>query len=679
MAVSFPDETHYLEKVKVKLKNALMYSNESIQGYEADYRESKRYLAHYRHEIDPKEIFSNELSIKQIETLGNFAVNTRDKIIKLMDSPYFARIDFCFDDEDDTQIFYIGPFSFEEEQKMLIYDWRAPVSNMFYDYELGKAAYDAPIGRIEGQLTRKRQFKIRHGQMEYALESAINIQDDVLQRELSHTSDEKMKTIIATIQKEQNSIIRNAKADTLIIQGVAGSGKTSIALHRIAFLLYRDREQLSANNVVIISPNKVFADYISGVLPELGEEPVWEMSFADIALIQLNGVMDFEAEMDPHEKNDEKWAKRVRFKSSAEFVTIMDDYLRDAAVAFFEPADFIFGRFVIFKQWIMDRYLAYEGLPVKKRLEETAADILDRLEIDNVRGDELPAKRTIIKELTARFKIKNTMALYRDFYQKINAPDMLVRPDKRTLEWADVYPFLYFHAAFEGLKVNQIAKHLVIDEMQDYTPVQYAVINRLFSCKKTILGDIGQTVNPYHSFSLDDLKKLYDRSETVTLNKSYRSTYEIMTFAKEILNVSALEAIERHGDKPEIIRSSSPEEELKIIEKKCDAFHNSSFVTLGIILKTHAEAKAMYQALRETYDVNLLTPDSEAFSNGISVTSVRMSKGLEFDEVIIPSANHETYCTDSDRHLLYIGCTRAMHRLSLIYSGDRTKLIKGVV
>lgn len=678
MAVSFPDETHHLETVKIKLNMALKNSDESIQGYEAEYRESKRYLAHYRHEIDPKEIFSNELSIKQIEMLGNFAVRTRDKIIKLMDSPYFARIDFRFDGEDDSQVFYIGPFSFEEEQNILIYDWRAPVSNMFYDYELGNAAYNAPIGRIEGKLTRKRQFKIRHGQMEYALESAINIQDDVLQRELSHTSDEKMKTIIATIQKEQNSIIRNAKADTLIIQGVAGSGKTSIALHRIAFLLYRYREQLSANNVVIISPNKVFADYISGVLPELGEEPVWEMSFADIALIQLKGIVDFEAEKDPNEANDEKWAQRVRFKSSVEFVAMMDDYLRDAAVSYFEPADYIFGRFVISKQWITGRYRAYEGSSIKKRLEEVASDMLDRLETDNVRGEELPTHKAILKELTVRFKIKNTMALYRDFFQKINAPDMLVLPDKKTLEWADVYPFLYFRAAFEGLNVNQMAKHLVIDEMQDYTPVQYAVINRLFSCKKTILGDIGQSVNPYHSFSLDDFKKLYDRSEIVTLNKSYRSTYEIMTFAKEILNVSALEAVERHGEKPDILHCSSPEEELKIIKKKCDAFQNSSFVTLGIILRTHVEAKAVYQALREDYDVNLLTPESDTFSNGISVTSVCMSKGLEFDEVIIPLANHETYCTDSDRHLLYIGCTRAMHRLSLIYSGERTKLIKSV-
>ena len=676
MAVCFPDEARHLEIIKIKLDHALKRCDETIQGYDDEYRESKRYLANYRSEIDPKEIFSNELSIKQIEKLGNFAVRTREKLAKLTNSPYFARMDFRYADDEESKVFYIGQFSFEDEQKILIYDWRAPIANMFYDFELGKAAYDAPVGRIEGELTRKRQFKIQSGQMEYVLESAINIQDDVLQRELSHTSDEKMKAIIATIQREQNRIIRNTQADTLIIQGVAGSGKTSIALHRVAFLLYRHREQLSASNVVIVSPNRVFADYISNVLPELGEEPIWEMSFSDIAAIQLNGIIGFKQEKDPNETNDVEWAQRVHFKSSYSFITMMDKYLDEVSESYFEPSDYTHGRFFVPKLWIKHRHQAYKGLPIKRRFEEIASDLFDRLEADNIRGEELPSKKAIIKALTAMFRIKSTMALYQDFYQKIKAPHMLVLPDKKALEWADVYPFLYFHHAFEGLKANRLARHLVIDEMQDYTPVQYAVIGMLFPCKKTILGDTGQSVHPYHTFSLEDFQKLYGRSEIVTLNKSYRSTCEIMAFARNILNIPGLEAIERHGEKPAIIRCCSPQEEIKKIKQRMDAFGDGFYVTLGIVLKTQSQAKALYEVLIQDYPVHLLTPDSEEFANGITITSVRMSKGLEFDEVIIPSASNNTYHTDSDRHLLYIGCTRAMHRLSFIYSGELTPLIQ---
>jgi len=278
---------------------------------------------------------------------------------------------------------------------------------MFYDCELGKASYETPVGRIEGELTRKRQFKIKQGQMEYALESSINIQDNVLQRELSHTSDEKMKTIIATIQKEQNQIIRNEKADIIVIQGVAGSGKTSIALHRIAYLLYRYKDRLSANNVVIISPNKVFADYISNVLPELGEEPFYEMSFVDIAEIQLDGIVKFEPAGDPVETEDPEWAERVRFKSTLEFMVKMDEYLEYAATAYFQPTDYTFGRFKAAKEWILERYNAYKKYPIKKRLNELSMDILDRFETENIREEELPKQRTIFRQLISMFKKKH--------------------------------------------------------------------------------------------------------------------------------------------------------------------------------------------------------------------------------------------------------------------------------
>ena len=262
----------------------------------------------------------------QIDNRGASAVVYRDRLQKTKASPYFARIDFRPQGEEEASPYYIGLYAFRHQRQLYVIDWRSPVASMFYDFELGEAHYDAPQGSTAGDITLKRQFKIVNGELEYAFDSSQNIQDDILQQELAHTSDEKMKSIISTIQKEQNQIIRDEKAHTMIIQGVAGSGKTSIALHRVAFLLYRFRNTIKAQNVTIISPNKVFGNYIANVLPELGEEPIFEASLEDLALVQLEDGVDFVGSRDPLETDDPAWEQRVRFKSTVEFVQLMDDF-----------------------------------------------------------------------------------------------------------------------------------------------------------------------------------------------------------------------------------------------------------------------------------------------------------------------------------------------------------------
>lgn len=637
--------------------------------------DAKMYMVKNRGEIDPHEMFQNEQGLKQIDNYGAFMVKVRGKINKIKDSPYFARIDFRLKDMDDESKYYIGRFAFDYEDELIILDWRSPIASMFYDYEIGKAGYDAPIGWVDGEITRKRQFKIKNGKLEYALESSINIQDDILQKELSHTSDEKMKSIISTIQKEQNQIIRNDKADTLIIQGVAGSGKTSIALHRIAFLLYRFKDKISANNVIILSPNKVFGDYISNVLPELGEEPLCELSFENIAEVQLDRVINFESEKDPLEINDAKWSERVRFKSTLDFVKLIDDYIKQMPNKIFIPKDYTFGSFTAKSDWIQSRFEAYNRYPVKKRLEKVAEDIHYKFESDNIMEEDLPKVKSILKSLNGMLTIKNTLTLYKDFFKQMNISNMFVMATKKTLEWSDVYPFIYIHAAYEGIQEDKIIRHVVIDEMQDYTPIQYAVINLLFKCKKTILGDFGQLVNPNHTHTLDDMKQLYNDGELVMLNKSYRSTFEIINFAKKIQDISSLEPIERHGEEPALLKCNNEQDEINKIKIEIEEFKKSDNATLGIILKTDNDAKAVYDALREKYSVHLISSESSSFTKGVSITSIKMSKGLEFDEVIVPSVNNKTYYSDYDRSLLYIACTRAMHKLKLTYTGELTQLI----
>ena len=696
-AIPFPDELVHLEQVSARLSDALQQAEASVRRADREYADTKKYMADHRGEIDPHEMFQNELLLKQTDRTGAFAVEMRDRIAKLKDSPYFARIDFREEQEEEGQPYYIGRFAFQYENEPLVFDWRAPISGMFYDCEVGAAGFMAPAGWTAGELTRKRQFKIRNGVMEYALESSANVQDDVLQRELSHTSDEKMKSIISTIQREQNQIIRNEKEGTMIIQGVAGSGKTSIALHRIAFLLYRLKDRLTARNVTILSPNKVFGDYISGVIPELGEEPIYEMSFGELAEIQLEGVIGFEPDRDPIETQDETWSERVRFKSTLDFVSLMDQYIEQLPEFIFIPTDYVYGSFSAKGEWIRDRFLAYGTCPVKKRLAMVADDIHDRFKTDNIMEQEVPRPRTILKQLNSMLTMKDTLAVYKDFYKRMGIPEYFVMAARKTLEWADVYPFLYLHSAFQGLKESHITRHLVIDEMQDYTPVQYAALNRMFPCRKTILGDFGQSVNPNHLHGLEDLRTIYDRAQFVELNKSYRSTYEIMRFAKKIHHVSALEPVKRHGEPPALIPCLDAADEIRKIREAIRCFRTGKNVSLGIILKTDAAAKDMYEVLagydgveenqveenqvegngEEACDISLLTRESTSFQNGISITSVRMSKGLEFDEVLIPQADCRTYTSDFDRGLLYIACTRAMHRLTLTYSGKETEFISG--
>lgn len=674
-AVKFPDEIAHLDTINRQLDDALANAKENVEQLDREYMDMKRYMVEHRGEIDPHEMFQNELGLNQIDSRGAFAVEIREKIAKLKDSPYFARIDFCADNSE-ADVFYIGRFAFSHDNKLLISDWRSPVASMFYDYEVGLASYIAPIGKINGELTRKRQFKIKNGVMEYALESSVNIQDSVLQQELSHTSDEKMKSIITTIQKEQNQIIRNEKTNTMIIQGVAGSGKTSIALHRIAFLLYRFKDRLSAKNVTIVSPNKVFGDYISNVLPELGEEPICEVSFADIAKVQLEGVIDFEADKDPLAENDAVWAQRVRFKSTMEFLKLLNGFIERIPELVFEASDYSYGRFTATAELISERFRVYGKYPVKRRLQMIADDIHDRFETDNFMQDDVPKSKTILRALNQMLKVKNTLAIYKEFYKHSGISQMFVIPAKKTLEWADVYPFLYIHAAFEGLHESGVIKHLVVDEMQDYTPVQYAVLNSLFKCQKTILGDFGQYINPNHLHTLEDLKQLYSGSEFAELSKSYRSTFEIISFARQIKSTGTIEAIERHGEPPTIVGCNDNEDELAHIKSGIAAFMERAYSFLGIITKTNGDAKQLYDLLSSDYDVNLISPDSIHFANGISVTSIQMSKGLEFDEVLIPHVNGDKYRTEYDRNLLYIACTRAMHRLTLLHAGEISPLLK---
>lgn len=672
------EEKMYLKMILGKLGDSLIELDESVSKYENEYKESMKYLWQNRSGMDKMEILSNEKSVSQIVNAGELMFKRKVIIEKLMDSPYFARIDFKYEDDEEAQPFYIGRFSYVDRHgDMLIYDWRSPISGMYYDFELGEAFYKAPMGIYKGDITLKRQYKIKNSIMDYAIESSIGINDEVLQKELSHTSDQKMKNIVATIQKEQNQIIRNEKADVLVIQGVAGSGKTSIALHRVAYFLYKYKEQLSAQNIMIISPNKVFADYISNVLPELGEEPIVESSFDDIAAELLGSSFKVdgffkEIEVVLNEK-DYNLAKRIKFKSSFKFFQALEEYIDYADENCFCPRDCAFGKVHIAKAFIETKYKSLKSKPVLQRIEEIVESISEKIKMESEFVQRAVSKEDIKKQLVSMLRYENLLAFYVGFFEYIGCADSFMFNGK--LEASDIYPYLYLKMYYEGIYEYKDIKHLVIDEMQDYTPVQYAVIKKLFPCKKTILGDFGQKVNEFNTISKDVFINLFEKLEFVEIRRSYRSTYEIIKFAQKIQN-HAIEPIERHGNEPQIMISENKKSEISIIDSVLEEYALSKFGAIGIICKTNSQVEEIYMELCQKHDVSKLHVSSSELKKGIIITSVHMAKGLEFDEVIIPWVNSEVYKSEQDRSLLYIACTRAMHKLTLTGHGEISPLLK---
>lgn len=676
------EEREYLEQLKRKLKGILGDIDEKLKQQTKELQESKEYLYENKSGMDHVEKVSMRQSIEQAAMLGELAVEKKKRIQKLLQSPYFGRIDFRKVKATDSEAIYVGVHAFtdENEQRNIVHDWRAPVSTMYYDFELGEAYYEAPSGKVSGEISLKRQYRIRKGEMEFMLENSLNIHDDILQNELSKASDEKMKNIVATIQRDQNRIIRNEQSHTLIIQGVAGSGKTSIALHRIAFLLYRFKESISSRDILILSPNKVFADYISNVLPELGEEKIPEKGMEELAAEVLEGKFKFRTFFEQVtqllEKDDAAFKKRIRFKASFEFHKKLNQYLLYIENNCLKTAHFKLGKFLVPDWFIRERFDSYHRVPLMKRLPLVLKDVEENMKFHYKIDITADDRKRIKKGIMEMFDLGTLRQLYKGFYDWLDQPEMFVLSGRSVLEYADVFPLIYLKIKLEGIRTYDHIQHFLIDEMQDYTPVQYAVLAKMFPCKKTILGDANQSVNPYSSTSAEEIQKVLPEADAVKLLKSYRSTYEITHFAQRISPNDALVPIERHGEQVEVTALPDVEAEYAAIHKLIDEFKNSEYESLGIICKTQRQAEKLLQKLDPKGNtIYLLNAESATFTNGVILTSAHLSKGLEFDRVLIPQVTQENYNSDIDKSMLYIACTRAMHQLSLTYSGEKSEFL----
>ncbi len=670
--------------------------------------------------------------LKMQKRSHEFNKKLQEKYEKVILSPYFGRIDFIENGDENAEKYYIGIANLiNDRYDILLYDWRAPVSSMFYDYEIGEAGYKCPEGIIRGKVMLKRQYKINNGKIEYMFDSNLKIDDEILQEILSKSVDNKMKTIITTIQREQNKIIRNEEYKNLIVQGPAGSGKTSIALHRTAYLLYKHRENIGPQNIIIFSPNQIFNDYISDVLPLLGEDNMLQTTFKEYMHNTLGGELKKEDYCDMMEyilasKDKPAYQKRIRnikYKSSLEFTDILKKYVSYVGKADRNFNDITFRDKLIISSMDLHElyYKDYFQLPLKGRLQKLRARILFLLEpyekerIEEVMDelDDLGSyidKAEIAKKSTAIVKgeMKDiyseidriTKFDLVDIYKKLienlelfsessDAEKEIDEIKSYTLEnlkaqqlyYEDQPPLLYLMGALGDLPKTSEIKYVIIDEAQDYTPLQYEIFYQLFNhAGITMLGDLDQSINPFMNVGdYHNISHIFPQDNTCLMNlmRSYRSTREITKFSRRLLNREITdESVERYGDKPIVLGFSREEAIKEKILEDIKIYKGKGYKSIGIITRTKKEANEVHGFLKDKVPVKVIISDEEGYLNGAVIIPAYLAKGLEFDVVLIYNAGNENYCCEEERLLLYTACTRALHILCVYYSGKLTPLLQ---
>lgn len=688
------------------------------------------------------------------------ASKRRAALLRMQENPYFGRIDFAEEGEPEMEQVYIGVSSLMDPsgERFLIYDWRAPISSVYYDYAPGPAEYSTPGGTIHGELKRKWQYLIRRGRIESMFDTSLTIGDEVLQEVLGQTANSQMRSIVATIQQEQNQIIRHDRARLLIVQGAAGSGKTSAALQRIAYLLYKYRERMTADQIVLFSPNAMFQTYVSGVLPELGEENMQQVTFQEYLDHRLSGLFKIEDAYAQLEyvltANDNlDYPARmaaIRLKASVSFLEGIQAYrssLEQSGMRFL-PLQFrgetlvtaeemteqfyggdetlrLSGRIERLTTWLNERVGEIEKLERHKPWVQDAIELLSNEQYERayeqirkkhgltedsdeeIEGERLSRelarmvvrrKLKPLREQIRELRFFDLVGIYKQLFQtpmlrtgsglEAEAPEFreawadicritIRNLDEGKLCYEDATPFLLLHELILGFQTNVSIRHVLIDEAQDYSTLQFEFIKRLFpAAKLTVLGDFHQAIFAHAADTADfqGLTRLYgpEATETILLRRSYRSTRPIVEFTRSLIpGGENIEPFERKGEKPTLTQVADLSELHRLIEHKVADLKARGADTIAIVCQSAAESAAAYEALREERirELKLVTRDSIEYKQGVVVIPAYLAKGIEFDAVIIYDASARSYGEESLRRLFYTACTRAMHHLQLFSVG----------
>lgn len=714
-------EKEYLKKVIAVLNDELSKVNDKVKSLSDNIQEQMNYAWDKTNRLSDTEFV---YAVANIQKRSIYAENANKKVKaynKMLSSAYFARIDF--DDGEEVLPIYIGIASLSSGDDFYVFDWRAPISSMFYNCEVGDASYTISTGeKITGKITLKRQYRIKGDEIVEIFDTDMQIIDNVLKNMLSANASSKMKNIVNTIQKEQNEVIRKNDVDLLVVQGPAGCGKTSIAMHKIAYLLYSQRDKINNSNVMILSPNEIFNNYISEVLPGIGEDNVCEATFLEFAKAYIHEfeisskIEDaYEIAYASKENKDSKKYNELKFKFSPMYSKILDEFISknkveilgieaveidDETIVSLEDIEEIAKKttaagasLYILGKKIIERVFMIAGERSKRMvtLENLKKEALENLskiktKIGGIYRKLYEDKDEFVSFVKSVYEKHNKLEQFSkfDFESIFELTNKALADDK--LEFQDVTPFMYLKSRIVGIGANKNIKYVLIDEAQDYSVMQYKILSMLFKNANIILlGDINQCILPFNNIrSYEKIKnvitanKLTATIDEVELTKTYRSTYEINEYAKKVLSLkNDYSQVERHGD--EVIIEKMNEFSPEIIIK--DALElKKSYNTVAIICKNEEETLLYNQIINSQEYKNkfvIVTKNDNVFiSDKIMIIPSYISKGLEYDAVIVSNASSENYSED-ERNLFYVVLTRALHKLKIYYTSEYTKLIKG--
>lgn len=661
----FERERNYLNKTVSLIRKKISKLGQELFDDDSKVLEFKKLIWDTHTEMDPNEMRSmmaeSDLQVSIMQSKGNYL----QRLFRIQNKPYFGSIRFKEEGSEEEDNIYIGITHVEDKLDYYVHDWRSPICSMFYDYETGPASYKAPSGIIKGNIIKKRQYIIEDAELKHIFDNDLNISDSLLQEVLAEESSDKMKNIVNTIQEEQNKVIRNTEDKNLIVEGIAGSGKTSVALHRIAFLLYRI-PNLTSSNVVVFTPNKVFSEYISNVLPELGEDNTYDMTFYDLLCQNINEYKDIENFTDfisRYYKGNVDNYDMVKYKQSDEIIKDIDNYINNllSTIKFNDKLEY--DDFIEIDTEELNNMLNYKynRFPLFERIKE----ISKRIASNNYEGSTKNAS-SIEKKLKELLNIKLDLKdIFNNFYQS-EYSKYKDKVNDKYLYYEDACIFLYIKSLLVGFNTNHVIKEIVIDEAQDYNKLQYLIIKKTFKTSNyTILGDTNQTINPYYKYdSLEELTSIFESSKYITLTKTYRSTGKIIDYTNKILGLNHVTAIRNDKDSDIIFRNNITKNDFLT---DINNLKNTS-KSIAIITKNDKEAEEVYNMLKDDLDIMLIDGFGHIKRDLVVVPSY-VAKGLEFDSVIIYTDKDNKY-QEKDKYLFYVACTRAQHNL-IIYNNSK--------
>ncbi|WMM26346.1 RNA polymerase recycling motor HelD [Tissierella sp. MB52-C2] len=748
---AFDAENRYLEDTCKCIDSEIDYLADEVEKMDEELLRLKRAVGGN---------YSDDVIVKN--TIHEANKRKLNQLRRAEDKPYFGRIDFKEPGKSEYETFYVGKTSLtkKDDNKMLIIDWRAPMASLYYSGEIGEVMYKAPDGLIIGDLELKRQYEIQKKELINIFDKGLTPMDEYLQTALWEKKDNRLKDIVNTIQGEQDDIIRADKGKALIVQGVAGSGKTTIVLHRIAYLMYTYQDIFDAEKLLIVVPNNLFLNYISDVLPDLGVEEIKQSTFEDLVMSLLDTeykLADIETKFyqlldyqNLSVEHREKLQLSSFFKGSMIFKSIIDRYITDLASSLVPKIDLkindltIYSYDEVLKMYEQD----YKYLPIvprSKRIQKyIEVNISDRVKIIQDKVTKKCDKK--IKELkdsvedieTVRDKIRRVYnkrdrinkeledSMYKavkKYFDEWKNLDILILYkellsdsqnlgkysrgefdkdildfisnyskkifDDGMLEREDLAALLYLYLKLEGLSSKGKYNHIIVDEAQDYSELQMYILRQLSNNDSfTIVGDISQGIHSYKG--IGNWKELMENvfigcdKELLKLKKCYRSTMEIMNFANQVIKkwrkeeITLAEPVLRSGDKPFIIKKNSDIEIISDIILRIKELKEENHKSIAVICKTTEESTVVYKALKDAMgdDIHLITDKDTSYGGGIVVIPTYLSKGLEFDAVIIYNCSADNYI-DDELHikLLYVSITRPLHKLFIYYKDKPSVLL----